>query len=95
MATFVSSGSNFRVWNFTLSSSDDTQIVLNERVNTLVIRCRSAVDIYLKRSAGATDYFTIPSGTALTLDVHTGNLEPFSLKAASSSPVAEIIGIEE
>ena len=94
MATFVSSGSKFRIWNFTLST-DPQQIVLNEEVNTLVIRCREAIDLYLKPNTGAGEYFTIPSGTALTLDVHTGNLEPFSLHAASSTPVAEIIGIIE
>jgi len=91
MPTLVSSGQDFRIWNFTLSTSD-TQIVLNEKVNSLIIKCRTSVDLYLRRSGGDSEYFTIPAGSSLTLDILTSNLEPFALRAASGTPVAEIIG---
>ena len=87
----VTGGQEFRIWNFTLSTSD-TQIVLNQRVNTLVIRCRTSVDLYLRRSNGDDYYFTIPSGSSFVLDVATGNLAPFALRAATGTPVVEIIG---
>lgn len=91
MAVATNAGQDFRVWNFTLSTSD-TQIVLNRKVNSLVIKCRTSVDLYLRRGGGASDYFTIAAGSSFTLDVATPNLEPFALRAASGTPVAEIVG---
>ena len=91
MATVTTGGQEFRIWNFTLATTD-TQIVLNERVNSLVIRCRQQIDIYLRRSSGDSDYFTIPAGSSLTLDVQVRNLEPLALRSASGTPVVEILG---
>lgn len=96
MSTTVNNGTSIEVYNFTLSSSADTQIVINDKdINTFVIRCRSAIDLYLKSGAGATNYYTIPSGTSLTLSFNARTLAPFSLKAASSTPEVEIVGIRE
>ena len=91
MATTVNAGTTFHIWNFTLSTSD-TRIVLNQKVNSLIIKCRTAVDLYLRESAGDSDYLTISAGTSFTFDLSTCNLEPFALRAASGTPVAEILG---
>jgi len=96
MATSINSGREFRIWNFTLSTSD-LQIVLNDKyVNSLIITSRDpSIDLYLRRGTGDSSYFTIPGGTALTLDIGVLNLRPFSLTAASGTPVAEILGTIE
>ena len=91
MATTVNAGQEFDIWNFTLSSTADTAIVLNRKVNSITIRCRSSIDLYLRSGGGANDYFTIPSGSTFNLDINTGTLTPFYLRSASSTPVAEIL----
>ena len=93
MAQTVNSGREIHIWNFTLSTTA-TKIVLNQKVNSLVIRCRTAVDLYL-REGGAGDYFTIPAGSSLTLDINTNTYEPFYLSASTGTPVAEILGTLE
>lgn len=94
MSTTTNAGQGFRIWNFTLSTSFQ-KIVLNQKVNSILIQCRTAVDIYIDEDNSGTDYFTIKAGSALTLDLSTRTLEPFSLKAASGTPVAEIIATFE
>lgn len=96
MATSVNSGREFKLWNFTLSTSD-LQIVLNDKyVNSIMIKSRDpSIDIYLRRGTGDGAYFTIPGGTTLTLDIAVINLRPFSLTAESGTPVVEILGTIE
>lgn len=47
--------------------------------------------MYLRESAGASSYITIPAGASLSLDCHVKNMEPFALRAASGNPIAEIL----
>ena len=94
MAETTNTGRKFFIWNYTVTTSD-TPIVLNQYVNSLLIRCRTAVDIYLRVSAGATPYYTIPSGGSLTLDMATSSLTPFTLTSSSGSVVVEILGTQE
>lgn len=93
MATSINYGNDFRVWNFSVGATSDTQIILNKEVNAVIIKCRTAVDLYLKRGAGDTYYFTIASGTIFTLPMSTPNLEPFALKSGSGTVDVEIIGV--
>lgn len=94
MSTSTNAGKKFRVWNFTLSTSD-TAITLNQNVNSVLIQCRTNIDLYIRQGSGDSDYFTIKAGSSLTLDINTVNLTPFALRAESGSPVVEIIGSYE
>ena len=96
MATSINKGTDVQIWNFELNATTDTGVMLNTRfVNSLIIQCRTAVDIYLRKEQGDTEYFTIKSGTVLHLDVSNRELVPLWLKSASTTPVAEIIGYKE
>lgn len=94
MAETVNSGTNFFVWNFSVGTTD-TPIVLNQYISSAVIRCRSSVDIQIRRSGGDTPYFTIPSGSALTLDITTRTFTPFALTSTSGTVTVEILGAQE
>lgn len=94
MSTSVNSGKDFFIWNYSVGTSD-TPIVLNQYVNSLLIRCRTAVALDLRESAGASTYFTIPSGTTLTLNLSTRSLTPFSLTSENGTVTVEILGYQE
>lgn len=91
MATAVNTGRDFFVWNFSVGTNGST-LVLNQKVNSLVIQCRTGVDINIRRSAGASDYFTLKSGSTLTLDIGTNNLAPLHITSTSGTVVIEVIG---
>ncbi len=93
MAQAINKGTNFQLFEVEVTTTAK-QVILNEKFNSIQIQCRTAVDLELKESAGATKLFTIKSGTILELDYANRNLEPFSLRAGSSV-IAEIIGIKE
>lgn len=97
MSTTTNAGFNYEVRNITLNANTDTQIDFNQQVNSVLIKARTAVDIYLRRSSGGSNYLTIPSGTALTLDVamtdtSQGGYIVGWLRASSGNPIAEVIG---
>jgi hypothetical protein len=92
MSTAINYGRNTRVMNVTLSSTADTAITINNKyVNAAIVQCRTAVDMYFRREQGDSEYFTIKSGTVLTLNLQPTENEPFYLRAASATPVAEIL----
>lgn len=97
MATTVNSGVNFEIRNITLNSTTDTPVDFNVQVNSVVLKCRTAVDITIRRTSGGADYFTIPSGQSLTLDAATldnslGGYIYCYARAATGTPVLEAIG---
>lgn len=60
--------------------------------SSILIRCRSAVDMYLRKTASSTEYFTIPSGTTFEFKLNPNNTQNlFFLRSASSTPTAEIL----
>ena len=77
----------------------DIQIGFTQPVNGVLIKCRTAVDIQVRTSPGAGDYYTIASGTTLVLDlvgdVKGQTVTPTNiwLRSVSATPVAEIIGL--
>mgnify|MGYP001612908417 CR=1 FL=1 len=92
MATTTSSGTDIRVFNFSVTT-DGIPITINDKsINSFVIQCRTAVDMYLRESGGAGDYFTIKAGAAFTLDIRANDFTPFHLTSASGTVVAEVIG---
>lgn len=92
MATVTNAGQDFEIRTITLNSSNDTIVDFLQRVNSIIIRCRTAVDIYIRHDNNSADYFTIPAGSSLTLDVGMGTKTPCYLRASSGNPIAEIIG---
>ena len=99
MATIVTGGQYAEILNFTLSSSDDVQVGFTKACNTILIKARTAADIQVRTSRNANHYFTIPSGTTLTLQmvgkIENGVVQPTNiwLRSASATPVAEVIGL--
>jgi hypothetical protein len=91
MAQTTNSGRDFRIVNFSIPTTGG-EIVLNDKyANSYVIQCRTAVDIQLRRSGGASEYFTIKSGTALTLDCAAPTNEVFHATSTSGTVVIEVI----
>lgn len=98
MSATVNSGSDYEIRNITLSSTADTPIDFNNRfINSIFIKCRTAVDLYLRRLPSSANYITIPAGSSFTLDCAVsdqsqGGYIAGYLRAATGSPVAEILG---
>lgn len=93
MATAINSGADFEIRNITVNSTTDTPIDFNNRVNSVLLRCRSNIDLYIRYDRNSSDYFTIPSGTSLSLDVSMRRQDDaFYVRSASSNPVVEVIG---
>ena len=99
MAHTVIKGRDVELLNLTLSSTDDIQIGFTKPVNTVIIKARTAVDIQLRTSRGAGNYYTIASGQVLQLDVQTTLKDNVVqacnlwIRSVSSTPVVEVIGI--
>ena len=99
MGATVIKGTTIEVKNLTLSSTADIQIGFIRPVNSVIIKARTAVDIQVRSSSSAVDYYTIPSGASLQLDVEgnikDGAVQPTNiwLRSVSATPVAEIIGL--
>lgn len=91
---YAISGKNVRVQNVTLNASTFTEVVPASKFYSVLIKCRTAVDIYFKRYSTDTDYITIPSGQSMSLAISMDADNPFYLKAASATPVAELIYAE-
>lgn len=99
MATTIAKGTIIEVKNLTLSATDDIQIGFIHPANSVIIKARTAVDIQVRGSSGAVDYYTIASGDTLQLDIEgnikDGAVQPTNiwLRSVSGTPVAEIIGL--
>lgn len=92
MATITTSGQDFQIRNITVNSTTDTPIDFSQKVVTALIRCRTAVDLYVRHNDNDADYFTIPSGTTLTLDIARGDNDSCWVRSSSGSVVVEVIG---
>ncbi len=98
MATLVAKGRKLELKNLPLTSSDDTQIGFSQPVNSVIIKCRTAADIYIRGSRGGASYYTLASGTTIQLDLvgdaKEGVIQPTNIwLRGSGSVVAEVIGI--
>jgi hypothetical protein len=99
MSTIISSGRSVEILNLTLSSTNDIQVGFTKPVNTVILKARTAVDIQVRASNGAGNYYTIPSGSALTLYLSgvakDGTVQPTNLwiRSVSATPVVEVIGV--
>lgn len=100
MATVISGGNQIIVKNLSVPQGSDTQIGFAQAVNTVIIKCRTASDLQIRSSSGASEYFTLPSGDTLTLYLtamgqEDGAMLPTNiwLRSPSGTINAEIIGI--
>lgn len=99
MSTTITKGTTAEILNLTLSASADIQIGFVNAVNTVIIKARTAVDIQVRTSPSAPLYYTIASGSTLTLDVATkfqdGVVQPTNIwiRSVSANPVVEVIGL--
>ncbi len=92
MATVVTAGQDFEIRVITLNATTDTPIDFLQKINAFTIKCRSNVDIYLRHDINSADYFTIPAGGSLTLDVAVGNKVPCYLRSSSGTVIVEVLG---
>lgn len=99
MATIVAGGQFAEIQNYTLASGADVQVGFTHAVNTVIIKARTAVDIQIRTSPSAPFYYTIASGSVLTLQmvgsIKDGAVQPTNIwiRSVSSTPVAEVIGL--
>lgn len=100
MATIISNGTLVEVLNLTLSASSDIQIGFTQPINRVIIKARTAVDIQVRTSPGAGNFFTVASGTSLTMDISgriasDGTINPLNLwiRSVSATPIVEILGV--
>lgn len=94
MATIVTAGEDFEVRNISLNQSTDTAVDFTHKVISMVVKCRTAVDVQIRRTNNASDYFTIPANQSLTLDSMVRDQQNIAFWARSSSGnvVLEVIG---
>lgn len=90
MPTQINKGRKLEIYNFSVDTGGSTIVINDKNVNSFLIQCRTAVDLLLRESASG-DYFTIKSGTVLTLDIQPNTLEPFHITSGSGTVVVEII----
>ena len=93
----TSGGQDFEIRNITLNSSTDTPVDFNQHLNSAILKCRTSVDVYIRRTSGDSNYFTIPAGGSLSLDVAftdtaQGGYILCWARSASTTPVLEVIG---
>lgn len=99
MATIVCGGTTAEILNLTLSPSADIQIGFTHACNTVIIKARTAVDIQIRTSPSAPNYFTLASGETLTLPMvgstKDGAVQPTNIwvRSVGGTPIIEIIGL--
>lgn len=81
---------------YTPSPTTDTppgyvsQQIMN--ANSLMIKCRTTVDMQLRKVPNDANYLTIPGGSTFTFDISPGSTQTlFYLRASTGTPVAEIL----
>lgn len=99
MANIIGHGNKITVKNVTLNDTSDIGVGFDKPVNTVILQARTAVDFYIRDGNAEVDYFTVKSGTVLTLNlfarVNQNGIQATNLylRAASGTPVVEIIGL--
>jgi len=85
------SGSDFTTSTASIGADAFSEVTPPSRYNSCLIRCRSAVDVYIKRKSADSTYFTIPSGQALELDINGSDAQTFFLKSGTGTVTVEIM----
>jgi len=76
----------------TLANDAFTAINLGTlRVETVILQCRSAIDVKFSDVSAGTNYFTIKSGQSLAVDVSGKSGIIGYAEAASSTPALEVL----
>jgi len=92
MAQSINSGTEIEILNVALNTSTDVQVILTKKPNNILIRNRVATDdLYVRIADNASEYFTIPEGQSLTIDVGAKVFSPIWLRAETGTPDAEIL----
>jgi len=89
------SGRQIDIVNLVLSSTSDTQVASHyaQGVNAILIRERTTNGIQVRQSASDPDYFTVPSGSSLNVDM-MGNEDGSTniyLRAATGTSTVEVM----
>lgn len=94
MAQKVMMGENLEILNLAVTDSADTPVTFTQNINNMLIRCRTAdLDLQFRTSSGATEYFTIPTGQSLTVEL--GSRTPIAgfVRSASGNADVEVLGM--
>ena len=93
MAITINSGSTVEIQNLSLNASTDVAVtgVQEKKLNNILVRSRQEADIQVRATNNATNYFTIPSGQSLTMDMGVRNDTPFYLRSATGIITAEVV----
>lgn len=91
MAQSINTGTEYEILNVVVNDTTDTKVVFPKKFNNLCIRNRNTDDIYIRKTDGATEYFTIPEGMALTLDMQAKSIDVLYLRSETGTPTVEIL----
>ena len=97
MAQSVNEGNDFEIKTVVLNTTTDTVVSFtNNNINSVLFRVRgTGQDIYMRRNAGDSAYFTIPTNLGLSVGLNVRTSTPFYLRASSGTPTIEILGVLE
>jgi hypothetical protein len=93
MAQTVNYGSNLEIVNLTLDDTTDTEILLTNKTNNILIRNRNDGDLYYRIEDGAATYLTVPTNQSLTIELGARSNSAGFLRAASAGHIAEILSM--
>ena len=88
--TIVSSGQDFEVLNVSANGSSFVAVTFSEKINSVVLQSRASADFYVSHDSTGTNYFTVKSGSSLSLDVAVGKTIPCYVKGSGSQTIEAI-----
>ncbi len=81
--------------NVNLNASTYTGVSLEQtNVITVLVQCRTSVDVLIASSSSPTVYFTLKAGISIEIDVNSISDPIFYAKSGSGNVVLEIMGIK-
>lgn len=93
MATTTNMGTNVEILNLVLTTGADSEIRPTNKTNNVLIRNRGDGDIYYRVEQNASEYFTIPFGQSLTVELGARSNNAGWLRAETGGVIAEIISM--
>lgn len=93
MAVIVNMGNNVEILNLTLNASTDVAIDFTVNINNILIRNRGSGDLQYRKNDNDAEYFTVPEGLSLTVELGARSTNAGYLRAGTGTPVAEVLGM--
>lgn len=96
MSQVVAMGTSIAIVNLAVNDVTDTEFAVpTKNANNLLIRRRGAGDLEIRDADGATDYFTVPENTSITIELQTRKTSVLWIRSVGAPDVAEILVMYE